>query len=185
MVEVSGVSSDGTGGGEDSDAAGRAFQLPLQAGGTGQDSGLVAALSPVHLRMASVGPSVLHIVHSGTRSGAGRHRKHARPPHANGSDDHAVEERLAGHVRYVACPVAGQRGTATDTARVRVPRPASPHSARRYVLEPAVAGCDDHRVWSRSTAVAPRNHGDMPHTGRSYSVRQGSGIHQNHGGLQS
>lgn len=100
---------------------------------------------PVHLRMASVGPSVLHIVHSGTRSGAGRHRKHARPPHANGSDDHAVGERLAGHVRHVACPFAGHRGSAADTARVRVPRPASPRWARRHVTEPAVAACDDHR----------------------------------------
>ncbi len=147
MVEVSGVSSDGTGGDEDSHAAGRAFRLPLQAGGTGQDGGLVAALSPVHLRMASVGPPVLHVVHSGTRSGAGRHRKHARPPRANGSGDLAVEERVAGHVRDPACPGARLRDTDGDTKRHRVPRPESPPAARRHVTELTVAQCEDHRVW--------------------------------------
>ena len=119
MVEVSGVSSDGTGGGEDSDAAGGAFQLPLQAGGTGQDSGLVAALSPVHLRMASVGPTVLHIVHSGTRPGTGRHRKHARPAIANPTGDHGVGPVSHGHVGHGEWPLPGLRGTGDDTGRGR------------------------------------------------------------------
>jgi hypothetical protein len=101
---------------------------------------------PVHLRMASVGPSVLHIVHSGTRSGAGRHRKHSCPSHANGSGDHAVEDCLAGHVRDTTCSRTEHGGTAENTPRVCVPRRASPHSARRHVTELAIAGCDDHRV---------------------------------------
>jgi hypothetical protein len=144
VVEGSGVSSDGTV--EDRDAAGRAWVLPCRQVGPDRTAASSPPSPPCTCAWRRWGPTVLHVVHSGTRPGTGRHRKHARPAMTNRSADLALERGPARHVGHPEWRPLVPRGTAQDTPRGRYRSVPSPDPACHHVARITVAGCDDHRV---------------------------------------